>query len=196
MAQMHELAAQWQPPVGLNKRRWDGGGLFREVEGTDLTAGELWPLLPRRYQKPFGAIAEQVQQVMDAWGTGPHVYGLIHADLGIDANLLFWRGEARAIDFDDSGFGYWMYDLAVSLEHVRDSEEYLCLRDALLDGYAELRTLPDEQLARLELFLAAWYVYVSLWCVAMAKVHPGYQDELFERMERAAGLAVRYAESS
>ena len=52
---------------------------------------------------------------MEDWGKEPDVYGLIHADLGTKANVLFNKGEARAIDFDDGGFGYWTYDLAVPL---------------------------------------------------------------------------------
>lgn len=196
MARMHEFAAGWVHPPGLTKRCWDADAFFRDVEGTERTGADLWPLLPRRYQDPFSAIAEQARAVMDAWGTGPDVYGLIHADLGVDANLLFWRGEARAIDFDDSGFGYWIYDLAIGLEHARDTEAYERSRDALFDGYGEVRTLPAGQVAQLELFLATWYVYVSLWCVAMAETHPRHREALFERMERAAGLAANYAGSA
>ena len=48
----------------------------------------------------------RVREVMDAWGQGPEAYGLIHGHLGVDANLLFWHGRPRAIDLDDSGFGY------------------------------------------------------------------------------------------
>lgn len=192
MARMHDFAAHWQPPAGLTKRRWDWDGLFKEVEGTDLPAGEVWPLVPEQYVAPFETVTQQVRQVMDDWGKGPDVYGLIHADLGVDANVLFWRGEARAIDFDDSGFGYWMYDLAVSLEHCRDDEAYPQLRDALLDGYAEFRSLPEEQLESLELFMAAFYVYLGLWAAAMTLRYPHYRQELYERLERAAGLVLGY----
>jgi Ser/Thr protein kinase RdoA (MazF antagonist) len=124
------------------------------------------------------------------------VYGLIHADLGVDANVLFWRGEARAIDFDDSGLGYWMYDLAVSLEHVRDDTEYPRFRDALLEGYTEIRNLPDTQLEQLDLFMAAFFVYVSLWAAAMTQVYPAHRIELMDRLERAAGLVERYVSGS
>jgi Ser/Thr protein kinase RdoA (MazF antagonist) len=196
MARMHAHAARWQVPPGLTKRHWDWDGFFRTVEGTGMPEDEVWSLLPGQYVEPFRVVTRELRQVMDAWGKGPDAYGLIHADLGVDANLLFWGRplEARAIDFDDSGFGYWMYDLAVSLEHVRDQAAYPQVRDALLGGYAELRTLPQEQLARLELFLQAWYVYVSLWCAAMTQRYPHHRDELFTRLERAAGFVVQYVD--
>jgi Ser/Thr protein kinase RdoA (MazF antagonist) len=99
---------------------------------------------------------------MGEWGAGPDVFGLIHGDLGLDANVLFWHGEAHAIDFDDCGFGYWVYDLAISPKHCREDAPYPQFRDALLEGYAELRSLPQGQLKHLELFMAAWDVYLSL----------------------------------
>jgi Ser/Thr protein kinase RdoA (MazF antagonist) len=193
MARMHEHAARWQPPPGLSKRHWDWNGFFRDVDGTHLTAREIWPLIPPEYHDSFQAVTREVGQVMEEWGTGPDVYGLIHADLGIDANLLFWHGEARAIDFDDSGFGYWMYDLAIALEHCReDAAEYRQSRDALLGGYAQVRSLSQVQLDRLETFLAAWDVYLCLWAAAAAHLFPGYREEALERLERGAGFALRY----
>jgi Ser/Thr protein kinase RdoA (MazF antagonist) len=192
MAQLHDYAAHWQPPPGFTKRRWDWNGMFVDVEGTGLTASQIWPLVPRQYVESFRVVTRRVRRVMDEWGTGPDVYGLIHADLGVDANVLFWRGEARAIDFDDSGFGYWMYDLAVSLEHCREDDESPQFRDALLGGYAEIRSLPEEQLEHLGLFMAAWDVYLSLWAAGMANLYPRHRDELFGRLERAAEHVTRY----
>jgi len=44
-------------------------------------------------------------------------FGLIHGDLHHE-NFLFHRGEARAIDFDDCGWGFHLYDLAVTLSEL------------------------------------------------------------------------------
>lgn len=194
MGAMHAHAAQWQIPAGLTKRSYDWDALFEDVEGTSLTASEVWPLLPLPCQELFSAVSKKVRQVMDRWGRGPDVYGLIHADL-VEDNLLFWRGEARPIDFDDSGFGYWMYDLAVSLEQCYEEDDFPRYRDALLDGYAEVRTLPGEQLEHLELFLAAWYGYLALWCTAVAHLFPNARERLFKRRDRAAGLAMLCSEA-
>ena len=111
--------------------------------------------MPSEHYEAFEIVSVVLKRVMDDWGVGPEAYGLIHADLVVDANLLFWRGEARAIDFDDCRFGYWMFDLAIALEHVQEDRAFPLYRDALLEGYTESRTLPEQQLRQLPLFLAA-----------------------------------------
>ena len=109
---------------------------------------------------------------MNELGKGPDVYGLIHGDCGVDANVLFHKGKARIIDFDGSGFGYYLYDLSLALEHCWDDKEHPRYRDALLDGYAEFRSGAGMQLKHMDLFLAAFYVYMGLWTVAVEKVYP------------------------
>jgi len=193
MAGLHNFAALWQPPPGLAKRKYDWDGLFRDDAGAGLPASEAWSLLPQEYLRDFEVVAGKVKEVMDAWGKDPDVYGLIHADLGLDANVLFWGGEARAIDFDDSGFGYYVYDLSLALEHCQEDEGLPRFREALLNGYAQVRSLPDDHLKYSDLFLAAFCVYLSLWAAAMAHTHRKYKDELLGRMERAYRLAVRLA---
>ncbi len=192
MAQLHDYAASWQPPSGLTKRRYDWNGLFEDDSGTGMPASEAWALLPQPYRESFEVVARQVKQVMNELGQGRDVFGLIHADLGVDSNVLFWRGEARAIDFDESGFGYWVYDLAIALEHCREDAEYPKFRSALLDGYAEIRSLPEDHLEHLDLFAAVFDVYWSLWAAAAVHRSPGSREELRPRMERAAGLVLRY----
>ena len=172
MAQLHNHAARWRPPKDLNKRRFDRDGLFSDDAGAGLPNREAWPLLPKRYKEPFETVARVAEQVMDGLGKNPDVYGLIHGDCGVDANVLFHKGEARAIDFDGSGFGYYTYDLALALEHCWDEAAYPRYREALLEGYTEYRTMPDEQLKHLDLFLAAFYVYMGLWTAALDKVYP------------------------
>jgi Ser/Thr protein kinase RdoA (MazF antagonist) len=196
MAQLHNHAAHWQPPPGLAKRKYDWDGLFRDDAGVGIPASEAWLLLPPQYVKPFEVVARKVKQVMDEWGKGPDIYGLIHADLGLDANVLFWHGEARAIDFDDSGFGYYIYDLSLALEHCQEDEALPQFRDALLDGYTQVRSLPEDQLEYLDLFLAAYYVYLSLWAAAIAHLHPNYREQLLRRMERAFRLVEHYVANS
>lgn len=195
MARMHNFASRWQIPAGNTKRYYDWNGLFMNDAEIGLPAGESWKFLPRAWVKPFETVARQFRQLTDTWGKGPEVYGLIHADMGVDANVLFWRGEPRLIDFDSSGFGYWMYDLAVAIEHCREDPVFLHYRDALLDGYAEHRSLPDAQLSQLELFLAAFSVYWDLWAVGGTHVHPEFMGEYRQRIDREASLVLYYVAS-
>ncbi len=155
MARLHNFSATWLPAPGLSKRKFDWEGLFQNDVGSGMANAEAWALLSPQHREAFSLVAERVREVMDAWGQGPEVFGLIHGDLGVDANLFFWHGEPRAIDFDDSGFGYWAYDLAVALDACRDDPDYHRYRAALLEGYAEFRHLPEWQ-AESGRFIPGW----------------------------------------
>ncbi|MCP4540558.1 MAG: phosphotransferase [Chloroflexi bacterium] len=194
MARLHNFSTHWQRPPGLTKRHHNWNGMFQDNPTADLSFSidEVWALLPQSYVEPFKFVTQQMRQVMDELGQGPDVYGLIHADLAADANLLFWHGEPHVIDFDESGFGYWVYDLAVALEHCRETGEYARFRDALLEGYAESRSLLEEQLQHLELFTVALDVYLGLWNAGAAQFYPLYRETALRQLEHHAGHVVRY----
>ncbi len=196
MARLHDFATQWEPPPGLSKRRFDWDGLFQDDVGSGMPNAEAWKLLSPNHREAFAVVAEQVREVMDDWGHGSDVYGLIHGDLAMDANLLFWKGEARAIDFDDSGFGYWVFDLAVALDACWEDVDFSRHREALLTGYAECRSLPENQVEQVELFWAALQVYWNLWAVGATHLTPRLADEFGERIDHTAELVVRYAHSA
>jgi Ser/Thr protein kinase RdoA (MazF antagonist) len=193
MARLHQFSMQWQPPPGLSKRKFDWDGLFQNDVGSGMPNAEAWALLSPLHRQAFSFVAERIREVMEDWGQGLDVFGLIHGDLGVDANLFFWHAEPRAIDFDDSGFGYWVYDLAVALDACRDDPAYPRYREALLNGYAEFRLLPEKQAEQIELFLAGLQVYWNLWASGGTHLYPSLLQEYRERITRTAEFVVRYA---
>lgn len=90
---------------------------------------------------------------------------------------------------------HWIYDLAVSLERCQEEAAFARCREALLNGYTQFRSLPQEQLKYFDLFQAGFHIFESLWCVAAARVYTRHREELSKRLERAARLVVRYLES-
>lgn len=174
------------------KRKFDWEGLFQNDVGSGVPNADAWALLSPFHREAFSIVAERVKAEMDEWEENPDVFGLIHGDLGVDANLLFWHGEPRAIDFDDSGFGYYVFDLAVALDAVRDRPDYTNYKDALLKGYREFRQLPEEQSQQIDLFLAALEVYWNLWATGGTHLYPELLDEYKERMASTADFVVRY----
>ena len=195
IARLQNHASSWRPPPGFVRRHYDRNGLWGDDTGTGYTADEVWPKIPGRYFEEFHEVTMRVEEVMEDWGKGPDVYGLIHADLGTEANVLFHRGEARAIDFDDGGYGYWMYDLAVPLVDLEDNDSLPALRDALLEGYMEIRSLPEEQLEKLELFQAAFRALEIFWGTACVLRNPG-STYWMERREKAWMHIKRALETS
>ncbi len=192
VARLHNHAAHWQPPAGLSKRSYDWDGLFRKEGDDGNLTSEAWLLLPPEYIQPFEMIANRVKQVMDQWGKAPDVYGLVHGDLGMGANVLFWKGDARIIDFDDSGFGYYLFDLSIILEDSQDHQIQPRFREALLDGYTRIRSLSEDQSRNIDLFLAAYAVYWSLFAADAVQYHPEDREEIYERMSRYFRLVQHY----
>jgi Ser/Thr protein kinase RdoA (MazF antagonist) len=191
MARLHDHASSWRQPAGFMRRHYDRNGLWGDDTGTGYKAAEVWSKIPRRYFEAFQEVTGRVERVMEDWSKGSDVYGLIHADLGTKANVLFYGGEARLIDFDDAGFGYWMYDLAVPLCDWEGEDVWSAYRNALLQGYLEVRSLPKEQLRELELFQAAFRAVEIFWGTAgiMQRPHSTYW---MERRDMAWKFLKRY----
>ncbi len=191
MARLHDHASGWRIPPGFVRRHYDRNGLWGDDTGTGYSAAEVWPRIPQQYSEAFKQLTMRVERIMEDWGKGLDVYGLIHADLGTKANVLFHGREARPIDFDDGGFGYWMHDLAVPLADWEGEDVWPTYRKALLEGYMEMRSIPGEQLSQLELFQAAVRAMEIFWGTAATIRHP---DSIYwiERRDEAWRHIKRY----
>jgi Ser/Thr protein kinase RdoA (MazF antagonist) len=171
VAQLHNFSAGWQPPTGFARPHWDweaqlGGSLF------DHSVEELVASMPIQFQEAFQTVSQEARQAMEFLGKGPEAYGLIHADL-YPENVLFKAGKAYPIDFEDCGFGYWMWDIAVALCQWAWGEDWERMRDAFREGYAQVRTLPEAQWAQLDLFVATQFATMVLWASEFLKHDPG-----------------------
>ncbi|WP_433022816.1 phosphotransferase enzyme family protein [Kribbella sp. CA-294648] len=176
LARLHDQASGWTPPAGFVRMRWDWETFFgNTMEYGGVSAAGCWDLLPAPVRAQFDEIARRMRTVMADLGSGPDVFGLIHADLHLE-NALFDRDTVRLIDFDDCGFGYWLYDLAVPLWEYRSHPDHAEIRAALLAGYAETRELPD--LTHLDNFIATRDVAFGLWFAGMAQVNPSFAADL------------------
>jgi Ser/Thr protein kinase RdoA (MazF antagonist) len=139
MARLHRLTDDWTPPAGFIRPRWDRDGLV----GDAPFWGRFWDGSP-----DLIAVRDRARAVLD---TAPQKdMGLIHADL-VNENVLVDGARVHFIDFDDSGFGYRLFDLATTLYKAVDEPDFADLQAALLAGYASARALPD--LTLLPLFI-------------------------------------------
>jgi Ser/Thr protein kinase RdoA (MazF antagonist) len=102
----------------------------------------------------FAAAAQQVQTTVCKLGEGKDVFGFIRADLH-QWNYMFHDEAVRAIDFDDCGWGYYAYDMAVTLSYLEARPAFPALQEAFLRGYQSVRSLPGRYTECLEVFLAA-----------------------------------------
>jgi Ser/Thr protein kinase RdoA (MazF antagonist) len=192
MASLHKFSAGWQPPEGFKRFRWDWAGLLggrdfiRPVEAYET-------MMPQQYREPFQVMSQKAREVMEALGQGPDAYGMIHADM-YPENVLFRDGQAFPIDFEDCGYGYWMWDIAVALCTWPWTEDWYWKRDAFLEGYATEHTLPESQLKQLDLFMAIQYATMVLWATALIKNDPARQAEHTEWQSQNGNNLLRYFE--
>jgi Ser/Thr protein kinase RdoA (MazF antagonist) len=127
--------------------------------------------MPAQFQVPFETVSQAAKQAMASLGKEPDAYGLIHADL-YPENVLFRAGKAYPIDFEDCGFGYWIWDIAVALCLWAWGDDWERMRAAFREGYAQIRTLPEAQWALLDLFVATQFATMVLWASAFIKHAP------------------------
>jgi Ser/Thr protein kinase RdoA (MazF antagonist) len=151
-ARLHDLSTAWTPPPGFTRHAWDDAGLV----GEHPFWGRFWELaaLKSAERTLLVRARDRLRVELGALPRTPDVYGLIHADFAPE-NLLVDGERVRLLDFDDAGYGWHAFELATSLYFHYGQPCYSSIRDAVVAGYREERTLTDEWLARLPLFLAA-----------------------------------------
>src|SRR5260221_13336109 len=75
-----------------------------------------------------------MRQRLASYGRGEDRFGMIHADVRL-ANLLADGDDIQVIDFDDCGFGWFMFDLATAVSFMEHDPRVPELCDAWVRGY-------------------------------------------------------------
>jgi len=149
-AKLHNQSEKWQPPSGFKRHAWDAEGLL----GEEPLWGRFWehPLLTKKQRDSFLKARLVLQLLLKDIGQDKDRYGLIHADFLPD-NILVSQGELKLIDFDDSGYGWHLFEMATSLFPQADQPFFDELINAYVSGYRSERSFSDEQLALLPAFI-------------------------------------------
>lgn len=188
-ARLHLHARQWTPPPGFTRKRWDVAtilgpsphwGHWRQAQGLDASGAAV-----------LARTTDQLAKDLGAYGTGPEVFGLIHADLRL-ANLMVDAQGLCAIDFDDCGFGWWVYDLAAALSFIETDTRLPDLIARWCDGYAQVAPLRQADRAMIPAMILLRRVLLTAWLATRADSDtaqslggPAYTDGTL-------GLAERY----
>lgn len=159
-ARTHLHSMSWARPEPFERLVWDDKMVF----GPGANWGD-WreaPGLDSDSEKTLEAAETLVRARLAAYGREEDRYGLIHADMRL-ANLLIDGGRTRLIDFDDCGFGWFMYDFAAGISFMEDHPQVPSLRAAWLDGYQTVRPLRDADMVEIDSFVMLRRMALLAW---------------------------------
>jgi Ser/Thr protein kinase RdoA (MazF antagonist) len=143
MARMHNATERWKPPAWFERHALDADGLM----GDAPFWGPFWEssLFTKAQRRTLLEARGVLHAKLSTLRKDAKCYGMIHADL-VPVNVLVNGDELHAIDFDDAGFGWFIFELAVALVDYADGPHHEVFRDALVAGYRMERELEDEWL--------------------------------------------------
>lgn len=160
-ARMHAHTRAWRPPAGFERPAWDyertlgaGGHWGRWQDGLGIGPEER-----RLLDRLDAAIAAR----LEAYGKGSVRFGLVHADIRLANLLVDDEGQVRVIDFDDSGFAWFMYDFATTVSFMEDHPRVPELREAWLEGYRSVAPLDAAEEAELDTFVMLRRLLLVAW---------------------------------
>ena len=174
MGRLHNHAAGFVPSSGFTRIRGDAGGLLGGVTGG--TIDQVKALLGPAGRATVGRAESITRTAMAQLGKASSTFGLIHGDLH-QMNYVFLKGEARALDFDDCGRGYFLGDMGATLGPLVSRRDFASLRAAFLRGYRSVRPLDATHERMLTAFLIADRLKIAVW-MAGRWDNPGLRDNI------------------
>lgn len=165
-AQLHQHSRQWQMPAGFKRMIWNHEtmvgpqghwGDWRAANGLDAKAHSL-----------IEKALEQIRSTLEAYGQGPERYGLIHADLRL-TNVLRYQQQARVIDFDDCGQGWYLHDLAAAISFEEHHPNAPLWAEHWLQGYQTHCPLNEADFAVLPSLFMQRRLQMTAWIASHAE---------------------------
>lgn len=188
-ARLHGHARRWTPPPGFARKTWN----FETTIGAAPHWGDWRASLGLR---PEGAAilercAAGLRDRLAAYGAGRERFGLIHADLRL-ANLLAEDDRLGVIDFDDCGFGWFVYDFAAAVSFLEHEPWIPDLAAAWVEGYRRTAPLSDEDAAMIPAFVMLRRMMLTAWIASHAETPTAQDAGLSAYTEGTVTLAERY----
>ncbi len=159
-AQTHLHSLRWVKPRPFERLRWDLDTVF----GDAATWGD-WrrgPGVDAAIRSVLEAAESEVIRCLTIYGHEPDRFGLIHADMRL-ANLILGPEGPVVIDFDDCGFGWFLFDFASAISFMEDSPQISTLKDAWLQGYQTIRPLGSVDVAAIDALVMLRRMSLLAW---------------------------------
>ncbi len=172
MGQMHLASEKFRPSKTFFRPRLDNTGVYT-VMGGDLS------FFSESDQDLITTFQKHADETLQKIGQSKTVFGMVHCDFH-SGNRLSHNGEVVAIDFDDSGWSWFIYDIAVCLSSHDREEHYATFVKLFFEGYRSVRSISQLEEQSLELLMQVRNVQMLLWVAgrtdnpSFVKSLPGY----------------------
>lgn len=188
-AELHIHAKRWRRPEDFERLIWDEERIF----GPRPNWGD-WrqaPAMTDGARQVLQRTEDTIHRRLAAFGKPHERYGLIHADLRLANLLITEEGSTRVIDFDDCGFGWFMYDIAAALSFIEDHPQVDELVAAWVEGYRQRHLLPEQDEAEIPTFIMLRRMVLLAWIGSHSETELAQQQGAnFTRV--SCDLAERY----
>jgi len=181
-ARCHDHVLRWQKPDSFERLTWDVDAVF----GDTPTWGD-WrdaPEVTDQVRPVLEKVQSTIRTRLNAFGKASDRFNLIHADMRL-ANLLEDETGTRLIDFDDCGWGWFLYDFAAAISFIEDDPRIPALKEAWICGYRSVRDLSAEEEYEIDTFVMLRRMALLAWI--------GSHIEAPEPQELAPGFAATTA---
>ena len=178
----HNHVLSWEKPDNFERLTWDIDTIF----GSNALWGN-WRLAPevtKEVQDKLERVELKIRGRLLDYGKSEKRFNLIHADMRL-ANLLIDQESTRLIDFDDCGFGWFMYDFASAISFIEDSPMVSYFKSSWIKGYKSVRELSVEDEQEIDTFIMLRRLALLAWI--------GSHIEAPEPQQLAAGFAENTA---
>ncbi|MFT5741388.1 MAG: Ser/Thr protein kinase RdoA (MazF antagonist), partial [Gammaproteobacteria bacterium] len=165
-ARLHQHAQQWRRPDTFTRKTWN----FDTTIGDNPHWGD-WRAalgLDNRGRRILQRCCELLREQLHEYGQGLAHFGLIHADLRL-ANLLVDGENLSVIDFDDCGFGWYLYDFAAAISFFETSAQIPALQQAWVAGYRQVAALDDAEVKKMPMFIMLRRLLLTAWVASHAE---------------------------
>jgi len=175
IAKFHEATKAWEVPKSFKRHSFDREGLL----GKKPFWGRFWEVesVSANDCDALSEIRNNLKEILRGLPKDKDSYGMIHADLHSD-NVLVKGKVLSVIDFDDSGFGWHGFDLAVAiwdrLDFSANGGFFEVAHEGLLEGYLESRPNTKAIIRTIPIFLLMRTLMLIRWI--HDRPESGYSD--------------------
>ena len=164
VAKFHKATIAWEKPKDFKRHSFDTDGFL----GSKPFWGRFWEAqnATTREREKLSLIRNNITESLSKLPKDINSFGMIHADLH-SQNVLIQGKSLSVIDFDDSGFGWYGFDLAVAIWDRLDFTATGCHFDiaykSLIRGYLEERPNAKDIIETIPTFLLMRTLMLIRW---------------------------------